>query len=138
MYAAGEVISTIDDLEKWAHALFTGEGVLSPAMQDVRRESILTSPPPNTETAGYGIGIGDRNGWWGHTGEIPGYNTALFHNYDTETTVIVIVNSDAGLPDDGGNRHLPCRRGSSPRSGSSPSPGSARAVLEQPGELAQR
>lgn len=103
MYAAGEVISTIDDLEKWAHALFTGEGVLSPAMQDVRRESILTSPPPNTETAGYGIGIGNRNGWWGHTGEIPGYNTALFHNYDTETTVIVIVNSDAGLPDDGGN-----------------------------------
>ncbi len=72
--------------EKWAHALFTGEGVLSPAMQDVRRESILTSPPPNTETAGYGIGIGNRNGWWGHTGEIPGYNTALFHNYDTETT----------------------------------------------------
>lgn len=103
MYTAGEVVSTMDDLEKWAHALFTGEGVLSPEMQQLRRDSILTSPPPNNESSGYGIGIGNRNGWWGHTGEIPGYNTALFHNYDSDTTIIVIVNSDAGLPEDGGN-----------------------------------
>jgi D-alanyl-D-alanine carboxypeptidase len=93
-FTAGEVISTLDDLETWGHALFTGEGVLSPRMQQLRRDSILTSPPPNTATAGYGIGIGNRDGWWGHTGEIPGYNTTIFHNYESETTVIVIVNSD--------------------------------------------
>jgi D-alanyl-D-alanine carboxypeptidase len=102
-FAAGEVISTLDDLEKWGHALFTGEGILSPEMQQLRRDSILTSPPPNTPTAGYGIAIGNRNGWWGHTGEIPGYNTTLFHDYESGTTIIVIVNSDIGLPDDGGN-----------------------------------
>lgn len=103
MFSAGEVISTLDDLEKWGHALFTGEGILSPEMQQLRRDSILTSPPPNTATAGYGIALGNRNGWWGHTGEIPGYNTALFHNYESETTIIVIVNSDVSLPDDGPN-----------------------------------
>ena len=27
-YTAGEVISTLEDLETWAHALFTGEGIL--------------------------------------------------------------------------------------------------------------
>ena len=97
-FSAGEVISTLDDLERWAHALFTGEGILTPELQQLRRDSILTSPPPNTATAGYGIGLGNRDGWWGHTGEIPGYNTALFHNYDTETTVIVIVNSDIPMP----------------------------------------
>ena len=102
-FSAGEIISTLDDLEKWGHALFTGEGILSPEMQQVRRDSILTSPPPNTATAGYGIALGNRDGWWGHTGEIPGYNTALFHNYDSETTIIVIVNSDISLPDDGPN-----------------------------------
>jgi D-alanyl-D-alanine carboxypeptidase len=102
-FTAGEVISTLDDLEKWGHALFTGEGILTPEMQQVRRDSILTSPPPNTATAGYGIALGNRNGWWGHTGEIPGYNTALFHNYESETTIIVVVNSDIPLPDDGGN-----------------------------------
>lgn len=102
-FSAGEIISTLDDLEKWGHALFTGDGILSPEMEQVRRDSILTSPPPNTATAGYGIAIGNRDGWWGHTGEIPGYNTALFHNYESETTVIVIVNSDISLPNDGGN-----------------------------------
>ena len=96
-FSAGEVISTMDDLQKWGHALFTGEGILSPELQQLRRDSILTSPPPNTATAGYGIALGNRDGWWGHTGEIPGYNTALFHNYDSETTIIVIVNSDIPL-----------------------------------------
>ena len=91
---AGQVYSTLDDLEKWGHALFTGEGILTPEMQQLRRDSILTSPPPNTATAGYGIAIGDRDGWWGHTGEIPGFNTALFHNYDLDATIIVVVNSD--------------------------------------------
>ncbi len=93
-FSAGEIISTLDDLEKWGHAFFTGEGILSPELQQLRRDSILTSPLPNTATAGYGISMGNRDGWWGHTGEIPGYNTALFHNYDDETTIIVIVNSD--------------------------------------------
>lgn len=97
-FSAGEVISTLDDLEKWAHALFTGEGILTPELQQLRRASILTAPPPNTATAGYGIGLGNRDGWWGHTGEIPGYNTALFHSYDAETTIIVIVNSDIPMP----------------------------------------
>ena len=99
---AGQVSSTLNDLEKWGHALFTGEGILTPEMQQLRRDSILTSPPPNTATSGYGIALGDKDGWWGHTGEIPGFNTALFHNYDLETTIIVLVNSDIPM-DAGGN-----------------------------------
>ncbi len=99
---AGQVISTLDDLEKWGAALFTGEGVLSPEMQQVRRDSILTSPPPNTATSGYGLAIGDRDGWWGHDGEIPGFNTALFHSYDLDTTIIVVVNSDIPMPSGAG------------------------------------
>ena len=91
---AGQVVSTLDDLQRWATALFTGQGVLNPQTQQLRRDSILTSPPPNTATAGYGIGIGNRNGWWGHDGDIPGYTTSLFHDYDTDTTIIVLVNSD--------------------------------------------
>lgn len=96
-FTAGQVISTLDDLELWAHALFTGEGVLDPETQQLRRDSILTSPPPNTETSGYGLGFGDRDGWWGHTGEIPGFNTVVMHSYDEATTILVIVNSDVPL-----------------------------------------
>ncbi|WP_308466592.1 serine hydrolase domain-containing protein [Rathayibacter soli] len=93
-FTAGQVISTLSDLEKWSDALFTGHGILTPAMQKLRRDSIIRNIPPNTAQAGYGLGIGDRNGWWGHDGEIPGYNTVLFHNYALDTTIIVIVNSD--------------------------------------------
>ncbi|MFH8252715.1 serine hydrolase domain-containing protein [Microbacterium sp. B2969] len=101
---AGEVISTLDDLELWAHALFTGEGVLSPELQQMRRDSILTSPPPNDATSGYGIGWGEMaDGWWGHSGTIPGYTTSVFHSYDEDATIIVVTSSDiefdgGGLP----------------------------------------
>ena len=80
----------------------TGDAVepSEPAAAQVRedvesaRSSGVVKKPPNTATAGYGIAIGNRDGWWGHTGEIPGYNTTLYHNYEDETTIIVIVNSD--------------------------------------------
>jgi D-alanyl-D-alanine carboxypeptidase len=96
-FTAGQVVSTVDDLERWAHALFTGDGVLDRETQQLRRDSILTSPPPNTESSGYGIGWGNRDGWWGHTGEIPGFNSAVYHDYDTDTTILILVNSDVPL-----------------------------------------
>lgn len=98
---AGAVISTVDDLQTWGEALFTGQGVLNPATRQLRRDSILTSPPPNTATSGYGIGIGNRDGWWGHDGDFPGYNTSLFHNYDSDTTIIIVINTDDAMTVDG-------------------------------------
>ncbi|TSD94970.1 beta-lactamase family protein [Gordonia rubripertincta] len=100
-FTAGAVISTLDDLQRWGDALFTGRGVLDPSTQQLRRDSILTSPPPNTATAGYGIGIGNRDGWWGHDGDFPGFNSSLFHDYDSDTTIIILVNSDDDITVDG-------------------------------------
>lgn len=68
---AGEVFSTLDDPWKWGTALLTGEGVLDQQTQQLRRDSLVTDVPPMTATAAYGIG--DRDGWWGHDGDIPGY-----------------------------------------------------------------
>lgn len=97
---AGEVISTLDDLTLWAHALFTGEGVLDAETQQLRRDSILSSPPPNDAESGYGIGWGERaDGWWGHSGTIPGFTTSVFHSYDDDATIVVVVNSDIPVPD---------------------------------------
>jgi D-alanyl-D-alanine carboxypeptidase len=106
-YTAGEVISTLEDLETWAHALFTGKGILEPKTQQMRRDSINRTIPPNTATAGYGFGIGDMGGWWGHDGQIPGYTTAVMHNYDLDTTTIVLVNSDIPLPGEKGPEPAP-------------------------------
>jgi D-alanyl-D-alanine carboxypeptidase len=106
-YTAGEVISTLEDLETWAHALFTGEGILEPETQQMRRDSINRTIAPNSATAGYGFGIGDMGGWWGHDGQIPGYTTAVMHNYDLDTTIIVLVNSDIPLPGEKGPEPAP-------------------------------
>jgi D-alanyl-D-alanine carboxypeptidase len=97
-FTAGAMISTLDDLHTWSKALFTGNGILKPETQQLRRDSIIHNIPPNTPTMGFGFGIGDRNGWWGFDGEIPGYTTSLYHNYDRQTTIIVAVNSDIPLP----------------------------------------
>jgi D-alanyl-D-alanine carboxypeptidase len=97
-FTAGAMISTLDDLHTWSKALFTGNGILKPETQQLRRDSIIHNIPPNTPTMGFGFGIGDRNGWWGFDGDIPGYTTSLYHNYDRQTTIIVAVNSDIPLP----------------------------------------
>jgi D-alanyl-D-alanine carboxypeptidase len=97
-FTAGAIISTLDDLYTWSKALFTGNGILKPETQQLRRDSIIHDIPPNTPTMGFGFGIGDRNGWWGFDGDIPGYTTSLYHNYDRQTTIIVAVNSDIPMP----------------------------------------
>lgn len=107
-FTAGELVSNMDDLLAYGYALGTGQGLLD-AQSQVER---LTSFPGE---AGYGIGLGCIGGWVGHTGELPGYNTSVFYDTTTDTTVVVQVNSDIAsgdcdesptLTDD--PRDLPC------------------------------
>lgn len=89
MWTAGGLISGIDDLLTYGRALATGQGLLPPATQSER----LTSFPQSSEYA-YGLSLACVDGWVGHTGETPGYNTSLYHDTTTDTTVIVQTNSD--------------------------------------------
>lgn len=86
-WTAGELISTIDDLLVYGRALGTGQGLLNAQSQAERLRSF-------PGTAGYGIGVGCIDGWVGHTGELPGYNTTLYYDTTTDTTVAVQTNSD--------------------------------------------
>lgn len=72
--AAGIMISDLEDMKTWARAL--GEGTLLSA--EMQRERLTWAPfgPP---TFRYGLGIGYYHGWIGHTGSLPGYNTAAFY-----------------------------------------------------------
>lgn len=94
--AAGEMISTLDDLRAWGVALGTGEGILEPQTQAQRLASLdeNTSIKGNSEDMVYGIGFGRVDGWIGHTGELPGYNTSVQYDPESETTIVVMVNSD--------------------------------------------
>jgi D-alanyl-D-alanine carboxypeptidase len=86
-WTAGEMISNLADLLTYDRALGTGQGLLDPKTQT---ERLTSFPGP----AGYGIAMGCTDGWIGHTGELPGFNTALFYDTHSDTSVVVEVNSD--------------------------------------------
>ena len=91
MWTAGEIISTMDDQLTYGRALGTGQGLLDPEVQAER----LSFPDGN----GYGLAVGCINGWVGHTGEVPGYNTTVYYDTTSDTTVVVQVNSDIASGD---------------------------------------
>ena len=90
-FTAGELISTMADLRTWVTSYTTGS-MVSPAMQKERLTWVTL--PPNTPDKHYGLGIGENNGWLGHTGELPGYNTAAYYLPAKKAVVVVMVNSD--------------------------------------------
>ena len=85
-WTAGDLISDIDDLLVYGRALGTGHGLLGKAAQTER----LTFPSAD----GYGIGVGCSDGWVGHTGELPGYNTTVYYQTKADIAVVVQTNSD--------------------------------------------
>ena len=102
-WTAGAMTSDIDDLLVWGKALSTGEGILSPATQAERINSFDFSVPvylgegrsaPQSAARSYGLGLGLALGWYGHTGELMGFNTVVQHHIDDDITLIVMVNSD--------------------------------------------
>ena len=92
-WTAGQLISTPEDLLVWGRALGTGQGLYD---VDTGVERLTSFPG---EDGGYGLALGCINGWVGHTGEIPGFNTTVFYDTAADTTVIVITNSDIASGD---------------------------------------
>ena len=61
-WTAGMMISTVDDLLAYGRALGTGKGLLSPAQQDERIDSLVSDVPPFDQPPlkgdnGYGLGL---------------------------------------------------------------------------------
>jgi D-alanyl-D-alanine carboxypeptidase len=88
------MISTVRDLLVYGRALGTGKGLLRREQQRERLHSFNPKIPPETARLSYGIGLVDDGGWIGHTGEVPGYTTAVYYNRAIRTTVVVEANSD--------------------------------------------
>ena len=90
-FAAGQMISDMTDLRTWIVSCATGS-LVSPAMQKERLTWMTL--PPNTPARHYGIGIVEDNGWLGHTGELPGYNTAAHYLPAKKAVIVIEVNTD--------------------------------------------
>ncbi|MEV6764358.1 serine hydrolase domain-containing protein [Streptomyces sp. NPDC051105] len=94
-WAAGAMISDLDDLHTWARTAATGvfpdgTAMVGPVVQKQR----LTAPPTEIPGAGYGLGIFDVQGWIGHNGSLPGYEALTVYLPSARTTVVVLLNTD--------------------------------------------
>ena len=96
-WAAGNMISTLEDMRIWAHALATGT-LLSADTQRVRLDIAVPMDPQRSSF--YGLGIFNVGGWIGHSGSIFGYQTIVLYLPQTQTTLVIFINTDA--PHDAG------------------------------------
>jgi len=86
--AAGAMISDVDDMLVWGRALATGQGLLTEDAQVQRLRSFGSSDLAPGEF--YGEAIVCQGGWIGHSGNIPGYNTLLRYDPESQTTIVVM------------------------------------------------
>lgn len=97
-WAAGAGISTAEDLATWAEALGGGK-VLGPDLQKLRLDSLQPVKADDPGGALYGLGIAKFGNLFGHTGELPGFNS--FAGYDPGNKVTLIVWTNLAPTPDG-------------------------------------
>jgi D-alanyl-D-alanine carboxypeptidase len=90
-WSAGGGISTANDLADWAEALTDGR-LLDEEFQAKRMDSLRPTGPDHSSAALYGLAIAKFGELYGHTGELPGYNTFMGHDPDRDITLVVWAN----------------------------------------------
>jgi len=100
-WAAGAMIGTNPDLQRWSEVLATG-ALLTPEMQAQRLTFVDTgitlAPFPGFTGPSlpvfYGLGIFEVGGYLGHNGEVPGYLAYVLHNPISGTTIALNQNAE--------------------------------------------
>ena len=86
-WTAGGGISTAWDLLRYVPALATGE-LLDESTHRQRMDSIQPRDPEAPEGPGYGYGLARFGTFYGHSGELPGYNSFMGHDPVRGDTVV--------------------------------------------------
>jgi len=84
-WAAVAMVSTLGDLHRWVRDVATGS-LLTRATQKQRLRFI---PAPGF---GYGLALYKLNGWIGHSGLIPGYESLSIYLPSQQATLVVLIN----------------------------------------------
>jgi D-alanyl-D-alanine carboxypeptidase len=90
-WSAGAGISTAPDLADFVEAM-TGGQLLEPEMQAIRMQSPRPQSADNPGGALYGLAIAKFGPLYGHTGELPGFNTFMGSDPVNGVTLIVWTN----------------------------------------------
>ncbi len=92
--AAGAMISDVNDMLVWGRALATGQRLLSQDTAVQRLQSFGSSDLAVGEF--YGDALVCQQGWIGHSGNMPGYNTMVRHHPGSDTTIAVLATGLSG------------------------------------------
>ena len=92
--AAGAGISTAQDMATWAKGLCDGS-LLDARWQRRRLASIRAIDPAEPSAPGYGLALGKFGALYGHTGELPGFQTFAGHDPGRDLTLVVWTNLKA-------------------------------------------
>jgi D-alanyl-D-alanine carboxypeptidase len=90
-WAAGGMVTTLDDLKVWAKALATGE-LLSEAMHEEQMDMVDTTPQGSPIESAYGLGVGLSDVWVGHSGAVVGSMCNMGYYPEQDATVITYFN----------------------------------------------
>jgi len=87
-WAAGAMISSVNDLKIYAKALGTGS-LVGKKMQAEQMKMIPVAPGSDMK---YGLGLAEYKGWLGHRGEVPGYDVSMYYSPELDATFVVALN----------------------------------------------
>ena len=93
-WTAGAGISTAADLARFVPAL-VGGGLLTAPLQQQRLASVRPRDPSDPSSPGYGYALAQFGPVYGHTGELPGYNSFMGYDPVRRTTVVTWTNLSA-------------------------------------------
>jgi D-alanyl-D-alanine carboxypeptidase len=88
--SAGQIVSTLPDLHRWAIALGTGSLISAGA----QKQRLTANPASVGEGRAYLFCLGRDHGWLTHTGDIPGYNTTVAYLPKQKAVIVVVANTD--------------------------------------------
>lgn len=88
---SGGAASTVYDLYFWGEALADGS-LITPELQKERMAGARKPGENDPEYDAYGFGIGELDGWWGHTGEGLGFEALVMSDPKSGSTVVILMN----------------------------------------------
>jgi len=96
-WAAGGVISTLEDLRQLTRALTDGT-YLCADLQRLRLQcwEALSAGKPDFPSFRYGLSLMTYGGFVGHSGGAIGYRCIAMHHPEKETTIVIVSNSEPG------------------------------------------
>ncbi|MDE3241597.1 MAG: beta-lactamase family protein [Nitrospirota bacterium] len=87
-WAAGAMISNVNDLKAYAKAIGTGSLV----GKKMQAEQLKMMPVVPGSDMKYGLGLAEYKGWLGHRGEVPGYDISMYYSPELDATFVVCLN----------------------------------------------